>query len=1162
MPKISIGNKSYSIERVLFTGDVLEDTLKIIPADDKQWIAKSQKIIKNLTHEANQVLEKYVSECREKIIMAIEKEDLEVLKPWLVDAEFVLDFPEAQYRRAHKANLSSLLVMAIKKGKISVVEAIINLGKLNLNAVVKDEKAKIMGSRTVPLAVAAIYNRFDMVELLVKKGADPNVGVEPITGIALMTAVQHNHVETVHTLLKLGASIDNCWAGRGAFSRAIEEDNQKIIDLFIQFKANVDAIEEDSRSLLSFAVGGGRLETLQKLMKANVNLIDFKMLEIDPIKICKENKESLRKQSNFKFKGKTFDPKRFMVSMPNLDLKTFFRKGLNNFKIETFGKSPSEELSQFEKFEVELSNELTISHFKGLWIDKEGLHIPIKFEREAFEGKNLPKNLRRDEKKQEIILISQENLIPFIKITYSNYDPKIEHSIYNALMNALVLQSAEYSKFKNIAQKILPNAPIVTRLLCPYLRDKELTAFIEAALDTHVDQVRSKNYTELEKEAFKADVFKILSSWVIKRKSTLSDFEICFKNFSFKITDEQFYLGIVEAYLNFEPKKPLSANLLLDKLQTVSGFKDQFIKNIKEEESQKIHSIKTACSRILNDKKRIKSDKDLIEDNHGQLREMIALNDVFLNKNRTSKEGRVFDEKQINKQMLKNEKRLETIETQTLQILEIWRLYESLLERLDTICKKELPLIQSIKPKFSIKFSDLNEVKEGSESKMSHLHFLHHPLGKLGKDNAKQDGEQDIFVYSEKLISNIQGLLSELYHLKVSSEELRIELIEQCKFDKNFHFKRLEKAEEKREEENKKVAEAQLQKEIEAKALEEEKERLASEEKQKEEFKKRREIEKANQKQFEQQKQLEQKNKEKLNETKTMADECSPEQNQFKTKPASPLTLARVSELDAKVSIEEKLNELQALLGHIECPTSPAEKNRVEACALAQFALLGLFAALMECIKGLGDNSIFPRETAIKLRDVLFHHQYDLFPLVVNENLNAMDALNVETQAMVINIILFLRDKEAQKKCNQSEASIKIAVQSPLFTKILDYTAPLPGSIPLRIIRKHLKRGEDILHRFLGLNNSPNTDSQIRVLPDAIDYAYARLGVHAADYKNTDIEKYYAEPNRKIYDDYIERGKVVRHLIKEAKPLIFSSALLNANVQLEHAPSGSNCSVP
>jgi len=135
--------------------------------------------------------------------------------------------------RYDESNNTPPLITSVIQGNLSIIKCLLN-PKYKVDLYSSD------GEATSSLGYAIIYNRPLIVELLLKKGVDPNIrcfGNNDSNTSALVYCIQTNNTEIIKLLLKHGAN------ATGEFSRFENYDDTKSqLKMVANFKTPFDAI--------------------------------------------------------------------------------------------------------------------------------------------------------------------------------------------------------------------------------------------------------------------------------------------------------------------------------------------------------------------------------------------------------------------------------------------------------------------------------------------------------------------------------------------------------------------------------------------------------------------------------------------------------------------------------------------------------------------------------------------------------------------------------------------------------------------------------------------------------------------------------------------------------------------------------------------------------
>lgn len=125
---------------------------------------------------------------------------------------------------------------------------------------------------TNPLMYAVRYDHTSVVWLLTQAGANPNV--KYLRDPVLTRAARHGEFEIARILIEAGADIDakSDTFYETALHIASGLGYADIVQLLIDNKANINALDWSNRNTLRYAVGNGRTEAIRILVKAGANI--------------------------------------------------------------------------------------------------------------------------------------------------------------------------------------------------------------------------------------------------------------------------------------------------------------------------------------------------------------------------------------------------------------------------------------------------------------------------------------------------------------------------------------------------------------------------------------------------------------------------------------------------------------------------------------------------------------------------------------------------------------------------------------------------------------------------------------------------------------------------------------------------------------------------
>ncbi|KAJ7855179.1 ankyrin repeat-containing domain protein [Mycena olivaceomarginata] len=117
---------------------------------------------------------------------------------------------------------------------------------------------------TKPLSVCSAIGSTEAVHFLLRNGANPNTNNNGFT--ALQVASSHGHLDIIHILLTSGAKVDVM-----ALQQARRNSRWDIVQVLLQ-KSSISVVGKWISDGLAIAFQGGRLEILEILLKAWINL--------------------------------------------------------------------------------------------------------------------------------------------------------------------------------------------------------------------------------------------------------------------------------------------------------------------------------------------------------------------------------------------------------------------------------------------------------------------------------------------------------------------------------------------------------------------------------------------------------------------------------------------------------------------------------------------------------------------------------------------------------------------------------------------------------------------------------------------------------------------------------------------------------------------------
>jgi len=175
---------------------------------------------------------------------------------------------------------STVLAFAVGGENLKVIEYLLAHGA----------KVDLKGTDgATALCHAAVRGKNAIVELLLSKGADPNLhGMHDSTGnytTPLIVAGISNHLETVKLLLSKGAKVDKrSNKGHTALMEAAKQPSAATVKWLIAEGANVNARSSHGQTALIFAAYNGQIEIIKLLLAAGADPLATATDDPDPDK--------------------------------------------------------------------------------------------------------------------------------------------------------------------------------------------------------------------------------------------------------------------------------------------------------------------------------------------------------------------------------------------------------------------------------------------------------------------------------------------------------------------------------------------------------------------------------------------------------------------------------------------------------------------------------------------------------------------------------------------------------------------------------------------------------------------------------------------------------------------------------------------------------------
>lgn len=180
---------------------------------------------------------------------------------------------------------NSLLMIAAQKGYLQIAETLLKNGLSN------NEKNQKDLALITAIRQGFYENRFEMAQLLLKNGANPNFLIDDYyydydtkCTSALISAVENLDLQTVELLLAKGADVNlSCKNGESVFTKALsprfnyydksaEEKREKILNLVFANGLNVKAVDNWGITILMKAIQYQNFPVIERLIKMGVDV--------------------------------------------------------------------------------------------------------------------------------------------------------------------------------------------------------------------------------------------------------------------------------------------------------------------------------------------------------------------------------------------------------------------------------------------------------------------------------------------------------------------------------------------------------------------------------------------------------------------------------------------------------------------------------------------------------------------------------------------------------------------------------------------------------------------------------------------------------------------------------------------------------------------------
>ena len=164
--------------------------------------------------------------------------------------------------QSEAVNGTTALSVAVSNGHINVVKLLIEQG-------FDVEKQDALG--LTPLHLASSSGNDEIVSLLIEKGSSVN-SVDTKGETPLMFAIDNGHTSTVRLLLESGANFGHFSGGPNCMHLAVARLNFEVINLLIQYNADVNARGPTGATSLHYAAEGGNVAAIESILAAGVNI--------------------------------------------------------------------------------------------------------------------------------------------------------------------------------------------------------------------------------------------------------------------------------------------------------------------------------------------------------------------------------------------------------------------------------------------------------------------------------------------------------------------------------------------------------------------------------------------------------------------------------------------------------------------------------------------------------------------------------------------------------------------------------------------------------------------------------------------------------------------------------------------------------------------------
>ncbi|USO00711.1 MAG: ankyrin repeat domain-containing protein [Alphaproteobacteria bacterium] len=159
------------------------------------------------------------------------------------------------------------LIYAVKVGNVKILDMLLQ-SKITVD-VIDEAIINIRGSELTALMYASLEGHADIVNSLIKSGADVNMNLDG--AMALMYASLEGHANIVESLITSGADV-NIGSDSTPLIVAAESGHQQIVEILIDKDPEIDATNEEGKTALINALDKGYIDIVKILIKCGANL--------------------------------------------------------------------------------------------------------------------------------------------------------------------------------------------------------------------------------------------------------------------------------------------------------------------------------------------------------------------------------------------------------------------------------------------------------------------------------------------------------------------------------------------------------------------------------------------------------------------------------------------------------------------------------------------------------------------------------------------------------------------------------------------------------------------------------------------------------------------------------------------------------------------------